>query len=86
MAVQSTESKRIWKSPLAWSVALFFGFQSLLFYASRYVVSGNFSIERLYLATAGWLLSVTNYRTSCQFYRAGFSGKIPFTNFRVARL
>lgn len=58
MAVQSTESKRIWKSPLAWSVALFFGFQSLLFYATvtwfpEILVSKGYD-----LATAGWLLSL----------------------------
>ena len=58
MAVQNTGSKRIWKSPLAWSVALFFGFQSLLFYATvtwfpEILVSKGYD-----LATAGWLLSL----------------------------
>lgn len=48
---------QVWKSPLAWQVALFFGFQSFLFYVTiswlpEILVSRGASAEE-----AGWLLS-----------------------------
>lgn len=50
---------QIWRSPLAWQVALFMGFQSSLFYITiswlpEILVSNGMSI-----ATAGWMLSFT---------------------------
>ena len=58
LAVQNTGSKRIWKSPLAWLVALFFGFQSLLFYATVTWFPEILVAKGYDLATAGWLLSL----------------------------
>lgn len=55
-----TESDdRIWKSPLAWKVALYMGLQSSLFYVTITwlpEILYDFGVER---NTAGWLLSYT---------------------------
>jgi len=53
----SNGTGNVWKSPLAWQVALFFGFQSFLFYVTiswlpEILVSKGASAEE-----AGWLLS-----------------------------
>lgn len=50
---------RMWKSSFAWQIALFFGFQSILFYVTitwlpEILVYKGFDIEM-----AGWLLSIT---------------------------
>lgn len=50
---------RIWKSPLAWKVALYMGLQSSLFYVTITwlpEILYDFGVER---STAGWLLSYT---------------------------
>jgi MFS transporter, CP family, cyanate transporter len=56
---RSTPSSRMWRTPLAWQIAIFMGFQSLLFYVTvswlpEILHSNGISIE-----TAGWLLSFT---------------------------
>ncbi|WP_147532930.1 CynX/NimT family MFS transporter [Bacillus marasmi] len=50
---------QVWRSPLAWQIALFFGFQSFMFYVTvawlpEIMVSRGVSLEM-----AGWLLSLT---------------------------
>ncbi|HEY2493176.1 MAG TPA: MFS transporter [Paenibacillus sp.] len=55
----STSASRIWRSPLAWKIALFMGFQSSLFYVTMSwlpEILHNYGISR---GTAGWLLSFT---------------------------
>ena len=55
----SSSSKRIWRSPLAWQIAIFMGFQSFLFYVTISwlpEILNNHGIEK---ETAGWLLSFT---------------------------
>ena len=52
-------AKQIWRSPLAWKIALFMGFQSSLFYITMFwlpEILYNYGISR---GTAGWLLSFT---------------------------
>lgn len=55
----SVSAKQIWRSPLAWKIALFMGFQSSLFYITMSwlpEILYNYGISR---GTAGWLLSFT---------------------------
>ncbi|MEK3986701.1 MFS transporter [Paenibacillus sp. FSL K6-3166] len=50
-------ARQIWRSPLAWKIALFMGFQSSLFYITMSwlpEILYNYGISR---GTAGWLLS-----------------------------
>ncbi|MDH6372115.1 CP family cyanate transporter-like MFS transporter [Paenibacillus sp. PastF-3] len=52
-------ARQIWRSPLAWKIALFMGFQSSLFYITMSwlpEILYNYGISR---GTAGWLLSFT---------------------------
>lgn len=52
-------AKQIWRSPLAWKIALFMGFQSSLFYITMSwlpEILYKYGISR---GTAGWLLSFT---------------------------
>lgn len=55
---QSTRMNRIWKSLLAWQVALFFGFQSMLFYVTVTWFPEILVAKGYDTATAGWLLSL----------------------------
>lgn len=50
---------RIWRSPLAWQVALFMGFQSSLFYVTISWLPEILHDSGLSIATAGWMLSFT---------------------------
>ncbi|WP_338045652.1 MFS transporter [Paenibacillus antarcticus] len=55
----STSANRTWRSPLAWKIALFMGFQSCLFYITMSwlpEIIHNYGISR---GAAGWLLSLT---------------------------
>ena len=54
-----TENNRMWKSSLAWQVALFMGFQSFLFYVSITWFPEILHDYGVDLATAGWLLFFT---------------------------
>ncbi|OZQ63150.1 MFS transporter [Paenibacillus sp. VTT E-133280] len=52
-------ARQIWRSPLAWKIALFMGFQSSLFYITMSwlpEILYNYGISR---GTAGWLVSFT---------------------------
>jgi CP family cyanate transporter-like MFS transporter len=55
----SSSTNQIWRSPLAWQIALFMGFQSFLFYVTMSwlpEILHDYGISR---GTAGWLLSFT---------------------------
>ncbi|MHC0037609.1 CynX/NimT family MFS transporter [Pseudoneobacillus sp. C159] len=52
-------SKSIWGSPLAWQIAIFMGFQSLLFYVTVSWLPEILHSRGLSLEKAGWLLSFT---------------------------
>ena len=51
------ENNCLWKSPLAWQVAFFFGFQSFIFYVTITWFPEILHNKGLSLASAGWLLS-----------------------------
>ena len=50
---------QIWRSPLAWQVALFMGFQSSLFYVTISWLPEILHSNGVNIATAGWMLSYT---------------------------
>jgi MFS transporter, CP family, cyanate transporter len=54
-----TASGRIWRTPLAWQLALFMGFQSSLFYVTISWLPEILHSHGISIATAGWLLSFT---------------------------
>jgi len=53
-------SPRIWRSGVAWSVTLFFGFQCLNFYAVTAWPPESFIARGMQPLEAGWLLSLAN--------------------------
>ncbi|WP_077328102.1 CynX/NimT family MFS transporter [Virgibacillus siamensis] len=52
---------RMWKSPLAWQVACFMGFQSFLFYVTISWLPEILHAYGASMATAGWMLSFTQF-------------------------
>lgn len=52
-------SSTIWRSPLAWQIAIFMGFQSFLFYVTISWLPEILHSHGLSMETAGWLLSFT---------------------------
>jgi MFS transporter, CP family, cyanate transporter len=56
---QRTSSKQIWRSPLAWQIAIFMGFQSFSFYVTISWLTEILHSHEINLETAGWLLSFT---------------------------
>lgn len=50
---------QIWRSPLAWQVAMFMGFQSSLFYVTISWLPEILHSNGVNIATAGWMLSYT---------------------------
>lgn len=54
-----TSDNTIWRSPLAWQVAFYMGFQSLLFYVTITWLPEILQNLGASLSTAGWLLSFT---------------------------
>jgi MFS transporter, CP family, cyanate transporter len=57
-AVRSSKHQ-IWRSPLAWQIALFLGFQSFTFYVTIAWLPEILVNKGVSVATAGWLLSLT---------------------------
>ncbi|MFC4023539.1 CynX/NimT family MFS transporter [Oceanobacillus longus] len=56
--IQSADNQ-IWRSPLAWQVAAFMGFQSFLFYVTISWLPAILHDSGFSMATAGWMLSFT---------------------------
>ncbi|WHY00160.1 MFS transporter [Neobacillus sp. DY30] len=52
-------SNRMWRTPLAWQIAIFMGFQSFLFYVTISWLPEILQSHGLSMGTAGWLLSFT---------------------------
>ncbi|MFB5193583.1 CynX/NimT family MFS transporter [Neobacillus sp. KR4-4] len=50
-------SNHVWRSPLAWQIAIFMGFQSFLFYVTISWLPEILHSHGLSMETAGWLLS-----------------------------
>ncbi|WP_439649452.1 CynX/NimT family MFS transporter [Lentibacillus daqui] len=53
----TSSNNRIWRSPLAWQVACFMGFQSFLFYVTISWLPEIIHDYGVSIATAGWMLS-----------------------------
>src|SRR5699024_8032324 len=53
--------QRIWKSPLAWQIALFMGLQSSLFYITVSWLPEILQFIGQDVNTAGWMLSYTQF-------------------------
>ncbi|MBM6616627.1 CynX/NimT family MFS transporter [Bacillus suaedaesalsae] len=56
---KSSQFNQIWRSPLAWQLAIFMGVQSFLFYVTVSWLPEILHSHGISLATAGWLLSFT---------------------------
>jgi MFS transporter, CP family, cyanate transporter len=54
----STTVRGIWRSPLAWQVTLFMGFQSLVFYAVVTWLSAILHDQGMSATSAGWIVSL----------------------------
>lgn len=61
MGFQKTSSRHnhVWRSPLAWQIAIFMGFQSFLFYVTISWLPEILTSHGMSIGTAGWLLSFT---------------------------
>lgn len=55
----SPASNHIWRTPLAWQIAIFMGFQSFLFYVTISWLPEILHSRGIGIGTAGWLLSFT---------------------------
>jgi MFS transporter, CP family, cyanate transporter len=55
----SSNSNQIWRTPLAWQIAIFMGFQSFLFYVTISWLPEILHSHGMSMGTAGWLLSFT---------------------------
>jgi MFS transporter, CP family, cyanate transporter len=56
---RASSNANIWRSPLAWQIAIFMGFQSFLFYVTISWLPEILHSHGLSMETAGWLLSFT---------------------------
>lgn len=57
-ASKNAPRKLLWRSPLAWAIALSMGLQSLLFYCSSAWLPEIFISQGLSASTAGWMVSI----------------------------
>ncbi|MER2190867.1 MAG: MFS transporter [Solibacillus sp.] len=55
---KSAPKKLLWRSPLAWAVAISMGLQSLIFYCSSAWLPEIFISQGLNAAAAGWMVSI----------------------------
>lgn len=55
------EDKKMWKSPLAWAIAISMGMQSLLFYCSTAWLPEILISQGLSAENAGWMTSIMQY-------------------------
>ncbi|MDN3017082.1 MFS transporter [Paenibacillus sp. BSR1-1] len=53
----SSNSNQVWRSPLAWQIAIFMGFQSFLFYVTISWLPEILQSRGMSSSTAGWMLS-----------------------------
>ncbi|MFC3041531.1 CynX/NimT family MFS transporter [Virgibacillus xinjiangensis] len=61
MSAVDLSDNRMWKSPLAWQVAGFMGFQSFLFYVTISWLPEILHAYGVSMATAGWMLSFMQF-------------------------
>ncbi|MFB3160928.1 MFS transporter [Neobacillus sp. 179-J 1A1 HS] len=56
---EASTSNTMWRTPLAWQIAIFMGFQSFLFYVTISWLPEILHSHGISMETAGWLLSFT---------------------------
>jgi MFS transporter, CP family, cyanate transporter len=56
---EDSSSNNLWRTPLAWQIAIFMGFQSFLFYVTISWLPEILHSHGISLGTAGWMLSFT---------------------------
>lgn len=58
VASKDAQKKQLWRSPLAWAIALSMGLQSLIFYCSSAWLPEILISQGLNAASAGWMVSI----------------------------
>lgn len=58
IASKGAQKKQLWRSPLAWAVAISMGLQSLIFYCSSTWLPEIFISQGLNASAAGWMVSI----------------------------
>ena len=61
MTVEKVKSPPLWRSPLAWSVTFFMGFQSLIFYTTSAWMPEVLKTQGLSADSAGWMVSLLQF-------------------------
>ena len=61
MPVEKAKSPPLWRSPLAWSVTFFMGFQSLIFYTTSAWMPEVLKAQGLSADSAGWMVSLLQF-------------------------
>ncbi|MEH7179189.1 CynX/NimT family MFS transporter [Neobacillus vireti] len=56
---QTGTNSKMWRTPLAWQIAIFMGFQSFLFYVTISWLPEILHSQGMSMETAGWMLSFT---------------------------
>jgi MFS transporter, CP family, cyanate transporter len=56
---ESADANRLWRTPLAWQIAIFMGFQSFLFYVTISWLPEILHSHGMSMGAAGWMLSFT---------------------------
>lgn len=77
-ASKSVPKKPLWRSPLAWAVALSMGLQSLIFYCSSAWLPEIFISQGLNASSAGWMVSIMQLaQIPMTFLIPIIAGKLP---------
>lgn len=56
-----TKSPSLWRSPLAWSITFFMGFQSLIFYTTSAWLPEVLKSQGMNVGSAGWMVSLMQF-------------------------
>jgi CP family cyanate transporter-like MFS transporter len=59
--VEKAKSLSLWRSPLAWSVTFFMGFQSLIFYTTSAWMPEVLKAQGIGIDSAGWMVSLMQF-------------------------
>lgn len=61
ITVKKVKSPSLWRSPLAWSVTFFMGFQSLIFYTTSAWLPEVLKAQGISMDSAGWMVSLMQF-------------------------
>ena len=76
-----SNSNRMWRTPLAWQIAIFMGFQSFLFYVTISWLPEILHSHGISMETAGWMLSFTQLvGLPASFFIPVLAGRVSITN------